>query len=36
MGLVEMKDADAIYYLSNLSDKSFDKTMAIIARNRKE
>lgn len=36
MGLVEMRDADAINYLSGLSDKSFDRTMAIIARNRKE
>lgn len=36
MGLVEMRDADAINYLSELSDISFDRTMAIIARNRRE
>ena len=36
MGLVEMRDADAINYLSECSDKYFERAMAIIDRNRKE
>jgi hypothetical protein len=36
MGLVEMRDADAINYLSGCSDKYFERAMAIINRNRKE
>lgn len=36
MGLVEMRDADAINYLSGCSDKYFERAMAIITRNRKE
>lgn len=36
MGLVEMRDADAINYLSECSGKYFERAMAIIARNRKE
>ena len=36
MGLVEIRDADAINYLSGCSDKSFERAMEIIARNRKE
>jgi len=36
MGLIEMRDADAIHYLSGLSDKSFKRAMEIIARNRRE
>lgn len=36
MGLVEMRDADAINYLSECSDKYFERIMAIIDRNRKE
>lgn len=36
MGLVEMRDADAINYLSECSDKYFERAMTIIGRNRKE
>lgn len=36
MGLVEMRDADAINYLSGCSNKSFERAMEIIARNRRE
>lgn len=36
MGLIEMRDADAIHYLSGCTDKSFERAMAIIDRNRKE
>lgn len=36
MGLVEMRDADAINYLSGCSDKYFERAMAIINQNRKE
>ena len=36
MGLIEMRDADAINYLSGCSDKYFERAMAIINRNRKE
>ncbi len=35
MGLIEMRDADAINYLSNLSDKSFQEAMEIIEENRR-
>ena len=36
MGLVEMRDADAINYLSGCSDKSFKTAMTMIEKNREE
>lgn len=35
MGLIEMIDVDAINYLSNLSDESFQKAMKTIEENRR-